>query len=99
MLTTEFLEANDSPEKAKFVQQRCCCAPIGQHQAICVFKDSTETLFQKDFQTTGTTVRKVGGGRPKTTTARDDRYIIMQVKRGRRQSASVFAQQLPAATG
>ncbi|GFU30738.1 transposable element Tcb2 transposase [Trichonephila clavipes] len=51
------------------------------------------------FQTTGTTVRKVGGGRSRTTTAGDDRYIILQAKRGRRQSASVIAQQLSTATG
>ncbi|GFX34981.1 uncharacterized protein TNCV_2329211 [Trichonephila clavipes] len=31
----------------------------------------------KVFQTTGTAVRKVGGGRQKTTTAGDDRYIIL----------------------
>ncbi|GFU32552.1 transposable element Tcb2 transposase [Trichonephila clavipes] len=43
--------------------------------------------------------RKVGGGRPRTTTAGDDLYIIMQVKRGRQQSASVIAQQLSTATG
>ncbi|GFW87017.1 transposable element Tcb2 transposase [Trichonephila clavipes] len=53
----------------------------------------------KAFQTTGTAVRKVGGGRPRTTTEGDDRYIILQVKRGRRQSASIIAQQLSTATG
>ncbi|GFV34849.1 transposable element Tcb2 transposase [Trichonephila clavipes] len=53
----------------------------------------------KAFQTTGTAVRKVCGGHPRTTTAGDDRYIIMQAKRGRRQSASVIAQQLSTATG
>ncbi|GFV92278.1 transposable element Tcb2 transposase [Trichonephila clavipes] len=53
----------------------------------------------KAFQTTGTAVRKVGGGRPKTTTAGDDRYIILQAKRGRRKSTSVIAQQLSTATG
>ncbi|GFV19181.1 transposable element Tcb2 transposase [Trichonephila clavipes] len=53
----------------------------------------------KAFQTTGTAVRKAGGGRPRTTTAGDDRYIILQAKRGRRQSASVIAQQLSTATG
>ncbi|GFV13745.1 transposable element Tcb2 transposase [Trichonephila clavipes] len=53
----------------------------------------------KAFQTTSTAVRKVGGGRPRTTTAGDDRYIILQAKRGRRQSASVIAQQLSTATG
>ncbi|GFW37248.1 transposable element Tcb2 transposase [Trichonephila clavipes] len=53
----------------------------------------------KAFQTTGTAVRKVGGGRPTMTTAGDDRYIILQVKRGRQQSAGVIAQQLFTATG
>ncbi|GFX10421.1 transposable element Tcb2 transposase [Trichonephila clavipes] len=53
----------------------------------------------KAFQTTGTAVRKVGGGRPRTTTAGNDRYIMLQVKRGQRQSASVIAQQLSTATG
>ncbi|GFU31807.1 transposable element Tcb2 transposase [Trichonephila clavipes] len=53
----------------------------------------------KAFQTTGAAVRKVGGGRPRTTTAGDDRYIILQAKRGRRQSASVIALQLSTATG
>ncbi|GFV77609.1 transposable element Tcb2 transposase [Trichonephila clavipes] len=38
----------------------------------------------KAFQTTGTAVTKVGGGRLRTTTSGDDRYIILQAKRGRR---------------
>ncbi|GFS79861.1 transposable element Tcb2 transposase [Trichonephila clavipes] len=53
----------------------------------------------KAFQTTGTAVRKVGGSRPRTTTAGDDQYIILQGKGGRRQSASVITQQLSIATG
>ncbi|GFW79928.1 transposable element Tcb2 transposase [Trichonephila clavipes] len=53
----------------------------------------------KAFQTTGTAVRKVSGGRPRTTTAEDDRYIILHAKRGRRQSTSAIAQQLSTATG
>ncbi|GFX42593.1 transposable element Tcb2 transposase [Trichonephila clavipes] len=53
----------------------------------------------KAFQTTGTAVRKISGGHPRTTTAGDDRYIILLAKRGRRQSASVIAQQLSTATG
>ncbi|GFV48903.1 transposable element Tcb2 transposase [Trichonephila clavipes] len=52
----------------------------------------------KVFRTTGTAVRKVGGDRPRTTTVEDDRYIIQQAKRGRRQSASVIALQLSTAT-
>ncbi|GFT26151.1 transposable element Tcb2 transposase [Trichonephila clavipes] len=53
----------------------------------------------KAFQTTCTAVRNDGGGCPRTTTAGDDRCIILQTKRGRRQSASVIAQQLSTATG
>ncbi|GFT07655.1 transposable element Tcb2 transposase [Trichonephila clavipes] len=52
----------------------------------------------KAFQTPGTAVIKVYGGHPRTTNAGDDRYIILQAKRGRRQSASVIAQQLSTAT-
>ncbi|GFX88396.1 transposable element Tcb2 transposase [Trichonephila clavipes] len=52
----------------------------------------------KAFQTTGTAVRKVGGCLPRTTTAENGRYIILQAKRGRRQSASVIDQQLSTAT-
>ncbi|GFY30372.1 transposable element Tcb2 transposase [Trichonephila clavipes] len=44
----------------------------------------------KAFQTTGTAVRKVGGARPRTTTAGDDQYIILQANRGRWQSANVI---------
>ncbi|GFU25528.1 uncharacterized protein TNCV_3621251 [Trichonephila clavipes] len=41
----------------------------------------------KAFQTTGTAVRKVGGGRLRTTTAGDDRYIILQVADGSQQAS------------
>ncbi|GFT07119.1 uncharacterized protein TNCV_1416261 [Trichonephila clavipes] len=47
----------------------------------------------KAFQTTGTAVRKVGGGRPRTTTAGDERYIILQAKRGRASLLSNSQQQ------
>ncbi|GFS92815.1 transposable element Tcb2 transposase [Trichonephila clavipes] len=53
----------------------------------------------KAFQTTGTAVRKVGGSRPRTTTAGDGRYVILHAQRGRQQSASAIAQQLCTATG
>ncbi|GFX72014.1 transposable element Tcb2 transposase [Trichonephila clavipes] len=58
---------------------------------------SVVSRFWKAFQTTA--VRKFGGSRPRTTTVGDDRYIILQAKRGQRQSASVIAQQLSTATG
>ncbi|GFX58102.1 uncharacterized protein TNCV_4048601 [Trichonephila clavipes] len=53
----------------------------------------------KAFQTTGTAVRKVGGGRLRTTTADNDQYIILQAKRHLHELASAIAQQLYTATG
>ncbi|GFT75909.1 transposable element Tcb2 transposase [Trichonephila clavipes] len=60
---------------------------------------SVNSRAWKVSQTTGTAVRMVGDGRPRTTTAGDNRYIILLSKRDRRQSASVIAQQLSTATG
>ncbi|GFS81765.1 transposable element Tc3 transposase [Trichonephila clavipes] len=59
-----------------------------------VINKSVVSRAWKAFQTTGTAVIKVGGDPPRTTTAGDDRYIILKVTRGRRQSASAIAQQL-----
>ncbi|GFW56067.1 transposable element Tcb2 transposase [Trichonephila clavipes] len=69
--------------------------------SVAASSESTSVVSRawKSFQTTGTAVRKVGGGRPRITTAGDDRYIILQAKKGRRQSASVIAHQLSTATG
>ncbi|GFV54498.1 transposable element Tcb2 transposase [Trichonephila clavipes] len=47
----------------------------------------------------GTAVRKVVGGRLRTTTAGDDLKIIQEVKRDRHELASAIAQQLCTATG
>ncbi|GFU32632.1 transposable element Tcb2 transposase [Trichonephila clavipes] len=60
--------------------------------------ESVVSRALKAFQTTGTAVRKIGGARPRTTTAGDDRCIILQAKIGRKQSASTIAQQLSTAT-
>ncbi|GFX87507.1 transposable element Tcb2 transposase [Trichonephila clavipes] len=67
--------------------------------AECGINKSVVSRAWKAFQTKGTAVRNVGGGRPRTTTEGDDRYIIMQAKRGRRRSASVIAQQFSTETG
>ncbi|GFV73542.1 transposable element Tcb2 transposase [Trichonephila clavipes] len=69
-----------------------------RHQCSCRVWNQQKCRFAR-LETTGTAVRKVGGGRLRTTTAGDDRCIIVQAKRGRRQSASVIAQQLSTATG
>ncbi|VDO39001.1 unnamed protein product [Haemonchus placei] len=43
------------------------------------------------FQTTGTAARRRGGGRPRSTTPRGDRFIVQQARRDPRQPASVIA--------
>ncbi|GFW79229.1 transposable element Tcb2 transposase [Trichonephila clavipes] len=72
-----------------------------RHQCSCRVRNQQKCRFARleSVPNTGTAVRKVGGGRPRTTIAGDDRYIILQVKRGRQQSTSVIAQQLSTATG
>ncbi|GFX86699.1 transposable element Tcb2 transposase [Trichonephila clavipes] len=71
---------------------------MGPLHVKCVEPKMSSSLDQGS-KLGGTAVRKVGGGHPRTTTAGDDRYIILQAKRDRRQSASVIAQQLTTATG
>ncbi|GFU99183.1 hypothetical protein TNCV_1228971 [Trichonephila clavipes] len=85
----QYSEQNDRKAGGGAYRHQCSCRV--QNQQKCRFAPL------KAFQTTGTSVRKIGSGRARTTTA--DRYIILQAKRGRRQSVSVIAQQLSTATG
>ncbi|GFV59153.1 hypothetical protein TNCV_2338941 [Trichonephila clavipes] len=70
-----------------------------RHQCSCRDWNQQKCHFARleSVPNHSTAVRKVGGGHPRTTTAGDDRYIILQAKRGRRQSASVIAEQLSTA--
>ncbi|GFS81024.1 transposable element Tcb2 transposase [Trichonephila clavipes] len=53
----------------------------------------------KQFQTTGTAIRGISKGRPRGTTPADDRYIVLQAKRNRRQTAGEIARHTTQATG
>ncbi|GFV41618.1 transposable element Tcb2 transposase [Trichonephila clavipes] len=44
----------------------------------------------RQFQTTGTAIREFSNGRPRTTPA-EDRYIVLQARRNRRQTAGEIA--------
>ncbi|GFV35003.1 transposable element Tcb2 transposase [Trichonephila clavipes] len=65
------------------------------------FESTKECRFArlKAFQTTGTAVRKIGGGRPRETTVGNHQYIILYAKRGRQAAASAIALQLCTAMG
>ncbi|GFT26735.1 hypothetical protein TNCV_3709321 [Trichonephila clavipes] len=54
------------------------------HRCSCRVRNQQKCRFAclESIQTTGTAVRKVGGGLPRTSTVGDDRYIILQTKRG-----------------
>ncbi|GFW03824.1 HTH_Tnp_Tc3_2 domain-containing protein [Trichonephila clavipes] len=51
------------------------------------------------FQTTGTANRGFSSGRPRGTTPADDRYIVLQARRNRRQTAGEIARHTTQATG
>ncbi|GFW17224.1 transposable element Tc3 transposase [Trichonephila clavipes] len=51
------------------------------------------------FQTTGTAIRGFSSGRPRGTTPVDDRYIVLQARRNRRQTAGEIARRTTQATG
>ncbi|GFT26115.1 transposable element Tcb2 transposase [Trichonephila clavipes] len=53
----------------------------------------------RQFQTTGTAIRGFGSGRPRGTTPADDRYIVLQARRNRRQTAGEIARHTTQATG
>ncbi|GFX75023.1 transposable element Tcb1 transposase [Trichonephila clavipes] len=53
----------------------------------------------RQFQTTGTSIRGFNSGRPRGTTPADDRYIVLQARRNRRQTEGEIARHTTQATG
>ncbi|GFV95850.1 piggyBac transposable element-derived protein 4 [Trichonephila clavipes] len=53
----------------------------------------------KQFQTTGTAIRGFSSGHPRGTTPADDRYIVLQARRNRWQTAGEIARHKTQATG
>ncbi|GFV33493.1 transposable element Tcb2 transposase [Trichonephila clavipes] len=53
----------------------------------------------RQFQTTGTAIRGFSSGRPRGTTPADDRYIVLQARRNRRQTAGEIAGHTTQETG
>ncbi|GFS58003.1 integrase catalytic domain-containing protein [Trichonephila clavipes] len=53
----------------------------------------------RQFQTTGKAIRGFSSGRPRGTTPADDRYIVLQARRNRRQTAGEIARHTTQVTG
>ncbi|GFU16582.1 transposable element Tc3 transposase [Trichonephila clavipes] len=53
----------------------------------------------RQFQNTGTAIRGFSSGRPRGTTPADDRYIVLQARRNRRQTEEEIAGHTTQATG
>ncbi|GFV55790.1 transposable element Tc1 transposase [Trichonephila clavipes] len=53
----------------------------------------------RQFQTTGKAIRGFSSGRPRGTTTADDRYIVLQARRNRRQTGGEIARHTTQATG
>ncbi|GFW70772.1 transposable element Tcb2 transposase [Trichonephila clavipes] len=60
---------------------------------------SIDSRLWRQFQTTGTAIRGFSRGRPRGTTPADDRYIVLQARRNRRQTAGEIARHTTQATG
>ncbi|GFV22510.1 transposable element Tcb1 transposase [Trichonephila clavipes] len=60
---------------------------------------SVVSRLWKSFKTTGMCRRRHGGGRVRSTTPAEDRYIVLSVKRNRRTTAQEVANQFLAASG
>ncbi|GFU25615.1 HTH_Tnp_Tc3_2 domain-containing protein [Trichonephila clavipes] len=60
---------------------------------------SVVSRLWKSFKTTGMGIRRHGGGRVRSTTPAEDRYIVLSAKRNRRTTAQQVANQFLAASG
>ncbi|GFU94424.1 transposable element Tcb1 transposase [Trichonephila clavipes] len=60
---------------------------------------SVVSRLWKSFKTTGMCNRRHGGGRVRSTTPAEDRYIVLSAKRNRRTAAQQVANQFLAASG
>ncbi|GFX76466.1 transposable element Tcb1 transposase [Trichonephila clavipes] len=60
---------------------------------------SVVSRLWKSFKTTGMCSRRHGGGRVRSTTPAEDRYIVLSAKRNRRATAQQVANQFLAASG
>ncbi|GFT55888.1 HTH_Tnp_Tc3_2 domain-containing protein [Trichonephila clavipes] len=60
---------------------------------------SVVSRLWKSFKTTGMCSRWHGGGRVRSTTPAEDRYIVLSAKRNRRTTAQEVANQFLAASG
>ncbi|GFV57835.1 transposable element Tcb1 transposase [Trichonephila clavipes] len=60
---------------------------------------SVVSRLWKSFKTTGMCSRRYGGGRVRSTTTEEDRYIVLSAKRNRRTTAQQVANQFLAASG
>ncbi|GFV85283.1 hypothetical protein TNCV_929131 [Trichonephila clavipes] len=63
------------------------------------FAHSVVSRLWKSFKTTGMCSRRHGGGRLRSTTPAEDRYIVLSAKRNRRTTAQQVANQFLAASG
>ncbi|GFX10262.1 uncharacterized protein TNCV_1866591 [Trichonephila clavipes] len=60
---------------------------------------SVVSRLWKSFKTTGMCSRRPGGGRVRSTSLAEDRYIVLSAKRNRRTTAQQVANQFLAASG
>ncbi|GFU96841.1 transposable element Tc1 transposase [Trichonephila clavipes] len=94
--------------QAKRMQFKTTCRIIGKLEegrsvtsvaAEFGIAHSIVSRLWRQFQTTGTAIQRFSCGRPRGTTPADDRYIVLQARRNRRQTAGEIARHTTQATG
>ena len=72
--------------------------PAKVARSLNVHRSTISRLWNR-YRSEGTASRRSGVGRPRVTSARDDRYLRLQVRRHRSRTARQLAGNLAAATG
>ncbi|GFV77582.1 transposable element Tcb2 transposase [Trichonephila clavipes] len=104
-LTPEILHAAKYLEKVAYKRESGTLKDLEEGRSVTSvaaefgIAHSIVSRLWRQFQTTGTAIRGLSSGRPRRTTPADDRYIVLQARRNRRQTAGEIARHTTQATG
>ncbi|GFU27846.1 transposable element Tcb2 transposase [Trichonephila clavipes] len=96
MLSVRHLDAFTRGRIIGKLEEGCSVTSVAAEFGIAY---SIVSRLWRQFQTTGIAIRGFSSGRPRGTTPADDRYIVLQARRNRQQTAGEIARHRTQATG